>query len=72
LSKEKIVVDKSIEKNEFSVTYRVKFNDGKEWKHTEDKRLKSAARITRRKEFIKNAEKGDKIKEEDFEAMENE
>jgi hypothetical protein len=67
LSEEKVVIDKSIEENGFSITYRVKFNDGTKWKHTEDKRLKGAARIPRRSEFIKNAKVGDKIKVKDFE-----
>jgi hypothetical protein len=47
-------------------------DEKKQYEITEEYIFEDASRITRRKEFIKNAEKGDKIKEEDFEAMENE
>ena len=69
MSKEIVVIDKIIEESDHSIKYCVKFDTGEEWEYKELKRLKSAARIPRRKEFIKNANIGDKIKKEDFDDM---
>jgi hypothetical protein len=66
---ERTVTNKSTTLRENVTEYKIIFDDSTELSHIKINNIKSAARMSRRTEFIMNANVGTKIKEEELDDL---